>query len=453
MTEAGMVNHQEIDREAELDELQRHVERALDRARRGGATAAEASAQSSLGLAVTVRLGEVETLEHMRDRSIGITVYRGRRQGHATCADLEPQSIDACVDRALEIATYTEEDPCSGLADEQLMAREFPDLDIWHPAAWDARSAIDRALACEAAGREAAGITNSEGATFEAGLGLGVYGNSHRFVGRSAGTHFSQSCVLVAGAGDRMQRDYSYDSRRDLGELESPEATGREAARRTLARLGARQLPTGRMPVLMSPELARSFIGHLIGAISGSALYRNASFLKGCAGEQLFPDWMRIAERPHLPRGAGSAAFDAEGVATRDRDLVAGGVLQGYVLSSYSARRLGLETTGNAGGVRNVLVHPGGAGCSDLAAVMHNGFLVTEVMGQGVSLLTGDYSRGAVGFRVEGGQIAYPVEEVTIAGNLRELFAAIEGTGSRVDTRGNIHAGELLIGSMTVAGA
>lgn len=453
MTDARMLNHSQINREAELDTLQQHVEEALARARKGGASAAEASAHFSLGLAVTVRVGEVETLEYMRDRSIGITVYRGRRKGHATCADLERRSIEDCVDRALEIASYTQEDACNGLADAELMASHFPELDIWHPAPLDARIAIERALACEAAGREADGITNSEGATFEGGLGVGVYGNSYGFIGRSAGTHFSQSCVLVAGAGDRMQRDYSYDSRRDLAELEPVEVTGREAARRVLARLGARQLKTGRMPVLLSAEVARGFFGHFLGAISGSALYRNASFLKDCAGERLFPDWMRISERPHLARGAGSAAFDAEGVATRERDIVDGGVLQGYVLSSYSARRLGLETTGNAGGVRNVLVQPGGGGAGDLVAAMHDGFLVTEVMGQGVSLVTGDYSRGAVGFRVEAGKIAYPVEEVTIAGNLKELFASIAGSGSRLDTRGNVHAGDLLIGSMTVAGS
>lgn len=453
MTDSTMVKQATIDRETELDELQAHVEDALRRARKGGATAAEASAHASQGLAVNVRLGEVETLEHMRDRSIDITVYIGKRKGHATCADLERASIDTCVDRALEIARYTQEDSCNGLADAARMATEFPDLDTWHPATMDARGAIERALACEEAGREDAGITNSEGAAFEAGLGLGVYGNSHGFVGRSAGTRFSQSCVLIAGTGDGMQRDYSYDSRRDLAGLEAPEATGREAARRTLMRLGARQLKTGRMPVLLSAEVAKGFIGHLVSAISGGALYRNASFLKGCAGQQLFPDWMRIAERPRLPRGAGSAVFDSEGVATRERDIVSGGVLQGYVLSSYSARRLGLETTGNAGGVRNLLVEPGGEQAADLLASMQDGFYVTEVMGQGVSLVTGDYSRGAAGFRVRDGKIDYAVEEVTIAGNLRELFRAIAGAGTQLDTRGNIHVGDLLIGGMTVAGS
>ncbi|MEJ8568461.1 metalloprotease PmbA [Elongatibacter sediminis] len=453
MKDSNMVEQDRIDREAELDTLQTHVEHALARATRGGATAAEVSAHGSQGLAVSVRKGEVETLEHMRDRSVSITVYLGRCKGHATCADLERESIDTCVDRALDIARYTQEDPCNGLADAALMADSFPDLDLWHPAELDARAAIERALACEAAGRDVAGITNSEGANFEAGLGLSVYGNSHGFIGRSAGTRFSQSCVLVAGAGDGMQRDYSYDSRRNLADLEPVEETGAEAARRTLARLGARQLPTGHMPVLLSAEVAKGFIGHLVGAISGSTLYRNASFLKDCAGERLFPEWMHIAERPRLPRGAGSAVFDSEGVATRARDIVSGGVLQGYVLSSYSARRLGLETTGNAGGVRNLLVEPGGRGGDDPVSGMQDGFYVTEVMGQGVSLVTGDYSRGASGFRVENGRIGHAVEEVTIAGNLRDLFLAIEGVSRRLDTRGNIHTGDLLIGRMMVAGS
>ncbi len=453
MTEANMLEQAHSDRETELDELQDHVEHALRRATAGGCTAAEVSAHASQGLAVNVRMGEVETLEHMRDRSLGITVYLDGRKGHATCADLERGSIDTCVDRALDIARYTEEDRCNGLADPELMAGEFPDLDLWHPVPLDAGSAIERALACESAGLSKPGITNSEGGSFEAGLGLGVYANTHGFVGRSGGTHYSQSCVLIAGNGDGMQRDYSYDSRRCFTDLEQPEATGEEAARRTLARLGARQLPTGRMPVLLSPEVARGFFGHLIGAVSGTALYRNASFLKDCAGERLFPEWVRVCERPRLARGAGSAAFDGEGVTTRDRDLVADGVLQGYVLSSYSARRLGLETTGNAGGVRNLIVQPGGESPAGLLGAMGSGFYVTEVMGQGVSLVTGDYSRGAAGFRVEGGEVGDAVEEVTIAGNLRDLFAALAGAGERLDTRGNVQVGEVLIGSMTVAGS
>jgi len=441
-----------LDRDAELDTLESHVREALRLARQAGATAAEASAHSSQGLSVNVRLGAVETLEHMRDRGISVTVFIGRRKGSASSADLRESSIADCVRHALDIARFTQEDSCNGLADPDLLARHFPDLDLWHPVALDAEAAIERALRCEDAGRSDARIRNSEGAGFEAGLGMTVYGNSNGFIGRSAGTRYGQSCVLLAGEGDGMQRDYSFDSRRRLGDLESPEDTGHEAARRTIRRLGARRLKTEHMPVLLAPEVAKGLVGHLVGAISGSALYRNASFLRDQAGQQLFPDWLQLRERPLLPRGASSAAFDGEGVATRERHVVEAGVLTGYVLSSYSARRLGLTTTGNAGGARNLLLEPGGDSADPLAN-LQKGFLVTEVMGQGVNLVTGDYSRGAAGFRIENGAIAHPVEEVTIAGNLRDMFATVAAVGEDIDTRGNIHCGSVLISSMMVAGS
>lgn len=453
MSEDLMLTQHRLDRDAELDALQEHVERALGRARKGGATSAEVSAHASQGLSVMVRMGEVETLEHMQDRGISVSVLIGKRKGHATGADLSPRSIESCVDKALDIARYTQEDPCNGLADADLLATRFPDLDTWHPVAMDAQAAIARALHCEEAGREEPMITNSEGAAFDAGLGLGVYGNSHGFIGRSGGTRFDQSCVLIAGKGPGMQRDYSYDSRRSLHDLEDPSVTGREAARRTLRRLGARQLKTGSMPVLLAPEVAKGLVGHLVSAISGTALYRNASFLKDAIGQAIFPGWVTLSERPHLLRGSGSAAFDGEGVATRERDIVAAGILQGYVLSSYSARRLGLQTTGNSGGVRNLLMKPRGGDEADLLRAMNTGLLVTEVMGQGINLVTGDYSRGASGFMIENGEIAYPVEEVTIAGNLRDMFSGLEAAGSDLDTRGNIHCGSVLIGQMTVAGS
>ena len=447
-----MVTQSQLDREAELDALESHVRETLRRARNAGATAAEASAHTSQGLSVAVRLGEVETLEHMQDRGINVTVYIGKCTGHASSADLRVQSIEACVDRAMEIARYTQEDSYNGLAETDLLATEFPDLDLWHPGSVDADAAIKKALACEAAGRADKRVTNSEGASFNAGLGLGVYGNSNHFIGRSAGTRFGQSCVLLAGEGDGMQRDYSYDSRRNLQDMESPEQTGTEAARRTVRRLNARRLPTGEMPVLLSSEVAKGLLGHLVGAISGTALYRNASFLKDTAGETLFPGWLNILERPRMLRGAGSASFDGEGVVTRERKIIDAGVLQGYVLSSYSARRLGLQTSGNYGGVRNLLLEPGGEGCDDLFREMQNGFYVTEVMGQGVSLVTGDYSRGAAGFLIENGEISHAVEEVTIAGKLRDMFHNIVAAGSNIDTRGNIHAGPVLISGMMVAG-
>lgn len=452
MSDAAMVTQSTLDREAELDLLESHVRDALRLARRAGASAAEVAAHSSLGLSVNLRLGEVETLEHMRDRGINVTVFVGKRKGSASSADLSGTSVADCVRHALDIARFTQEDSCNGLADPDLLARSFPDLDLWHPAAVDAEAAIARALRCESAGRADERIRNSEGASFDAGLGLAVYGNSNEFVGRSAGTHYGQSCVLLAGEGDSMQRDYSYDSRRCLDDLEAPEETGREAARRTVRRLGARRLKTSAMPVLFAPEVAKGLLGHLVGAISGSALYRNASFLRDKAGQQLFPGWVNLLERPQLLRGAHSAAFDSEGVATRERSIVADGTLNGYALSSYSARRLGLATTGNAGGVRNLLLEPGGA-AGDLMEQMREGFLVTEVMGQGVNLVTGDYSRGAAGFYVEGGEIAYPVEEVTVAGNLAEMFRNVAAAGPDIDTRGNVHCGHVLISTMMVAGS
>lgn len=453
MSEANMITQGGMNLESELDTLQDCVAAALARASKAGATQAEVSAHTSKGLAVTVRHGEVETLEHMQDRSVSITVYSGQRKAHASSADLAPASIEACVDRAMDIARFTQPDPHNGLADEELMAKDFPDLDTWHPAPLDANRAISRAKECEAAGLQDSRISNSEGASFEAGLGMGVYGNSYGFIGRSAGTRYSQSCVLIAGKGDGMQRDYSYDTGRDLACLEDPKQTGQEAARRTLRRLGAKQLKTGQMPVLFAAEVAKGIIGHLLGAVSGTALYRNASFLKDAVGTEIFPQWMRISERPRLLRGLGSSAFDSEGVATLESDLVDQGQLLRYVLSSYSARRLGLQTTANAGGVRNLLVHPNAAAGADLLQRLGTGFYVTEVMGQGVSTVTGDYSRGATGFFVENGEIAFPVEEVTIASNLAEMFLGIAACGSNLDTRGNIHCGDMLLKSMTVAGS
>lgn len=452
MSDQTMVPQPTLNREAELDLLEARVADALRLARKAGAQEAEVSAHASQGLSVTARLGEVETLEHMQDRGIAVTVLFGQKKGHASSADLRETSIEDCVMRAVDIARYTQEDSANGLADKDRLATEFPDLDLWHPAPIDAGAAIERVLECEAAGRAFEVITNSEGATFNAGLGLGVYGNSNGFIGRSGGTRYSQSCILLGGEGDSMQRDYSYDSRRCFDELEAPGITGEEAARRTARRLGPRQLPTSEMPVLFAPEVAQGLVSHLVGAISGSALYRNASFLKGAVGESLFPDWLSILERPRLKRGAGSAAFDSEGVATRERCIVGSGVLDGYVLSSYSARRLGLETTGNAGGVRNLLLEPGGEGYENPLEQMRDGFYVTEVMGQGVSMVTGDYSRGASGFLVQNGEMVYPVDQVTIAGNLRDMFLNIQAAGNDIDTRGNIHTGSVLISTMMVAG-
>jgi PmbA protein len=441
------------DRDHELSALEDAASQALEHARGLGADNAEVSANAHQGLNVNVRMGEVETLEYSLDHGLGISVYIGNSKGHASSGDLRRDSIRDCVEKAIDIARFTEADKCNGLAPADRLAHEFPDLDLWHPIALDAQSAMERALACEAAGLANDGISNSDGASSSASFGLNVYANSAGFSGRRDGTRYEQSCVLIAGEGETMQRDYWYDSRRAFDDLEDVGITGREAAHRTLRRLGARQVPTCEVPVLFAPDMACGLVSHLVAAISGGALYRNSSFLKDAASQRLFPEWMRISERPHIPRAPSSVVFDAEGVATSDREIIDNGVLTGYVLGSYSARRLGLETTGNAGGVHNLVVQPGKYSAPELLREMGTGLLVTELMGQGVSIVTGGYSRGAAGFWVENGEIQYPVDEVTIAGNLKDMFLAVEAVGTDVDDRTGIHTGSMLIGKMTVAGS
>ncbi|GAP66520.1 microcin-processing peptidase 1 [Mizugakiibacter sediminis] len=449
------MNTRPIAPDRSLDELDRLAELAEDvirRCRAAGASQAEVAASIDTGLNVSVRLGEVETVERTRDRGFGITVYFGRRKGSASTADLQPDSIEASIRQACAIARYTEEDPAAGLADAALMAREFPELDLWHPWDIDVERAIALGVEIEDAGRAVPRISNSEGAAVQAGETLAVYANSHGFVGRERGTRHMLSCALIAEDDAGMQRDYWYDSVRAAADFMPAAELGRKAAERTVARLGARKLSTRQCPVLFVPEVARSLIGHLVHAVSGGALYRKASFLLDHAGRQVLPAFVDIVERPHLPRGHGSTAFDAEGVATRESPLVLGGVLQRYVLGSYSARKLGLTTTANAGGIHNLVVAPGGDDFAALLKRMGSGLVVTEVMGQGVSIVTGDYSRGAAGFWVENGAIAYPVEEITIAANLRDMFAGIVAVGSDVDPRSHILTGSILVERMTVAG-
>jgi PmbA protein len=425
----------------------------LERCRARGASQSEVSINEDSGLSVNVRLGEVETVERTGDRGVAVTVYFGQRKGTASTADLQPSSLEATVDQACAIARFTEADTAAGLADAELMAREFPDLDLWHPWNLDADTAIALAVQAEAAGRAAdPRISNSDGAGVSSGQSVAVYANSHGFVGAERSTQHSISCSLIAGKNDGMQRDYWYTAALDADELESAAQVGRHAAERTLARLQPRALATGDYPILFAPEMARSLVGHLLGAVSGGALYRRASFLLDSVGTQLFPDWFSIIERPQLRRGLRSAAFDAEGVATRDQDLVRDGILARYVLGSYSARKLGLTTTGNAGGIHNLFVPANAEGGDAMLRSLGRGLLVTELMGQGVNTITGDYSRGAAGFWVENGEIAHPVDEVTIAGNLRAMFQAIEAVGDDVDRRSHIQTGSILVGKMTVAG-
>ena len=433
---------------AALAERAREV---LDRCRRRGADAVEIGVSEEFGLNVGVRLGEVETLEHSRDRGLSITVYFGQRKGSASTADFDPGSIEASIEQACAIARHTEEDPFAGLADPARMATDFPDLDLWHPQPLDVDHAIESALACEAAGREDPRITNVDGTNWSSGGSAYAYANSHGFVGVERGTSHTISCSLIAGKGDAMQRDYWYDNARAADDVSSPESIGRRAAERTLARLNPRPLKTGRYPVLYSAEMARSLIGHFLNAVSGGSQYRRSSFLLDACGEQVFPGWMQMVERPHRPRGHRSANFDAEGVATADRPLLVDGRLDRYVLGSYSARKLGLESTANAGGIHNLELSVGESSQADLVRQMGSGLLLTELMGQGVNGLTGDYSRGAAGFWVENGEIAHAVDGITVAGNLRDIFMAIEAVGVDIDPRSHIRTGSILVGAMMVA--
>lgn len=438
-----------------IPELETVVSCALEEARRAGASQAEVDASLQQGLSVSVRLGEVETVEYQRDRGLGITVYFGQRKGSASTADLSRESVRAMVGKACAIARQTALDDCAGLADPEWLAREFPDLQLDFPWAIDAEAAVVLARDCETAGRGIdPRLTNSEGASVGSQRGVRVYGNTHGFLAAEVGSSHSVSCVLLAESGEDMQRDYWYSSARDPADLEDPLEIGRRAGRRALARLGARRLATTRAPVLLAPEVARGFIGHFVAAIRGGSQYRKASFLLGAAGSQVFPNWVQMHERPHLKKGLASANFDSEGVRTRDRELIRDGVLDGYLLGSYSARKLGLQSTGHAGGLHNLIVDPAPDAPSQaqLLQRMGRGLLVTELMGQGVNGVTGDYSRGATGFWVENGEIAFPVHEVTIAGNLKDLYARLVSIGSDVDLRGGIRVGSVLLDDLTIAG-
>lgn len=436
------------------EDLKSIIERALEEARARGASQAEAAVSQDTGLSVGVRLGEVETLEHQRDRSMGITVYFGHRKGSASTADFSPDAVRATVAKACSIARFTAEDACSGLADAALMERAPLDLDLSHPWNVTADRAIEIAKSCEAAALEFdARINNSEGASLGTHQGLHVYGNTNGFLGGYPTTSHSLSCVVLAGSGEDMQRDYWYSSARDWHELEAAEAIGRESARRTIARLNPRRLSTRRAAVLFVPEIARGLIGHFTAAIRGSSQYRQSSFLLNSVGQRVFPAGFSIAERPHILKAVGSAPFDEEGVATLDRELIADGILTGYILSSYSARKLGLKTTGNAGGAHNLLVAPTLAGGMDaMLSRLGTGLLVTELMGQGINMVTGDYSRGAAGFWVENGVVQYPVAEITIAGNLRDMLLGIAAVGDDIDARGGTRVGSILLQDMTIAG-
>jgi len=432
-----------------LERARRAVELAVD----SGADEADVGLSNDEGLSVTVRMGELESVERQKDRGLGITVYTNKCKGSASTSDFSDRGIESAVAKALSIASFTSPDPYAGLADAELMAKDPPDLDLYHPWDIDVGAAEKLALEAEAAARGFDGrIENSEGASVSTGGGIRVYANSHGFAGAYPSSSHSISCSVVAKDGNSLERDYWYSSSRDACELEAPAAIGERAAERAVARLNARQLSTRVVPVVFVPELARGLFGHLVAAIRGTSQYRKASFLLDCAGQAVFPDFLGIVEDPHIPGGLASAPFDGEGVATRRRDLVAAGVVQGYVLSSYSARRLGLETTGNAGGVHNLVVAPTAGSLESIVAGCDRAFVVTELLGQGVNTVTGDYSRGAAGYWYEKGELVHAVNEVTIAGNLSQIFRNIVAVGSDVDLRGTVRCGTVLVDAMTVAG-
>ncbi|MBU0499981.1 MAG: metalloprotease PmbA [Gammaproteobacteria bacterium] len=433
--------------------IQHVVEDLLKEAKRLGADSAEAAASQDSGLSVNVRMGELETLEYTRDNNLGITVYFGKRKGSANTSDLSAQAIRETVRAACDIARYTADDTCSGLADADLMAINPPDLDLYHPWQIEPTEATALARRCEDAARaHDARIINSEGASLNTLRGIHVYGNSHGFIGGYPSSRHSLSCAVIGRDESGMQRDYWYSTERDAERLAQAEEIGIKCAQRTLARLGARRLSTGTAPVIFCADVAPSLLRSFVAAIRGGALYRRASFLLDKLGQPIFPSFVRIHENPLIPCGLSSAPFDNEGVATSAKDLVKDGILQSYVLDSYSARKLGTQTTANAGGVHNLSIQTSGLNLADLMREMDRGLVVTEMMGQGVNRVTGDFSRGATGFWVEGGEIAYPVEEITIAGNLRDIFLGLVAVGNDTDIPGSVRTGSWFIESMTIAG-
>ena len=437
-----------------LPVLQEQVEAILAEARRQGASACEVTVSAGQGLSTTVRQGEVETVEFNRDQGFGITLYVGQRKGSASTSATGSEAIRETVAAALAIAKHTSEDECAGLADAALMARELPELDLYHPWSITPEQAVEQALACEAAAFAAdTRIKNADGTSLNTHQGCRVYGNSHGFVGGYASTRHSLSCVMIAEGEGQMQRDYWYDVNRQGELLADAKGIGQRAAERAVSRLGARPVPTCEVPVLFAAELAGGLFSHLLAAISGGNLYRHSSFLEGALGQRLFPEWLTLDERPHLPRALGSAAFDGDGLATYAKPFVEKGELVSYVLSTYSGRKLGLPSTANSGGVHNLFITHGDEDQQALIRRMGRGLLVTELMGQGLNLVTGDYSRGAAGFWVENGEIQFPVQEVTIAGNLRDMFRQVVAVGCDLERRGNICTGSVLIEKMIVAGS
>ena len=435
------------------ESLKNIIADALSLAAKRGASQSEAGLSVSEGMSITARMRDVETVEYQNDNGLGISVYFGQCKGTASTSSLDPEAIKKTVLAACDIAQYTSEDNCTGLADEELMATEFAELDLYHDWNINPDQAIQMALECEAAALDYdPAISNSEGASVDTGKSISAYGNSYGFLQTERKSRYSISCSVLAENEKGMQRDYWYSVNRDASKLELVADIGRIAAQRTVERLGARKLKTQNSPIMFVPEMARGLISHFNSAIGGNAQYRKASFLLDAVNTQVFPEFVQLKEHPFKQSALGSANYDSEGVATSEHELVSDGVIQKYLLDTYSARKLGLKSNGHASGVHNLSVSDTGKDFQGCLKTLHTGLLVTELMGQGVNTVTGDYSRGAAGFWVENGEIQYPVEEVTIASNLKDMYSGIIDIGNDVDLRGNIQCGSILIENMTIAG-
>lgn len=447
----SFITKQEL--QTQEQELRQAVEFALNFAKKAGAEA-EVGVTKVAGLSVSSRLEQVENIEFNNDGSLGISVYLGKRKGNASTSDLQPQSIQRAVESALAIAKYTSEDECAGLADKELMAFDAPDLELYHQADLSVDQALALAIEAENAALNAdEQIVNSEGATFNSHSGVRVYGNTHGMLQSNLSSRYSLSCSVIAAHGEQLERDYEYTISREFDKLQAPQWVGQQAAFKAVDRLNPQKIKTCEVPVIYYNDVATGLIGHLAGAISGGALYRKSSFLLDHLGKQVLPDWFEISERPHLLRQLASTAFDSEGVRTQNREIISDGVLQTYLMTSYSARKMGLKSTGHAGGIHNWLVKPNRTGGLDtLLKEMDTGLLLTEFLGSAINPVTGEYSRGAAGFWVEKGEIQYPVAEITVAGQLQEMFNQIIAVADDVEHRSNIQTGSILIEKMKISG-